>query len=180
MLTQVLFQNQKELKQEISEVLVEAFPPEERPPVAYFFKSLKRKENELFAYYDKETFVGFAFLSRYLDVCYIFFLAVKKEYRHQGFGGQILEMIKDSNKDSVLLICYEEVNPQYPNYLERADRERFYLSHGFKDNKLKTNEYDVIYQTAYIGKRHVTFNEYKKIFVIGFGKEREKYLKEVR
>lgn len=180
MLEKILYQNQAKLKEEITDVLLEAFPEEERPPVNYFFESLKNAANTLVAYFDRDTFIGFAFLSKYQDVCYIFFLAVKKEYRRQGYGGQILENIKQDYQDYVLMIAYEEVNPQYPNYLERVNREKFYLSHGFKNNNLKTNEYGVIYQTAYIGNRQVTFKEYKEIFILGFGKRNENYVKEVK
>ena len=180
MLRQLIYQNQPELKQEITEVFIEAFPEDERPPVNYFFKSLNKASNTLIAYFDQDTFIGFAFLSKYQDVCYIFFLAVKKEYRHQGYGGQILEQIKKENKDYVLLIAFEEVNPQYSNYLERVNREKFYLSHGFIDNQLKTNEYGVTYQTVYIGNHKVSFKEYKEIFLLGFGRKNEKYVKEVK
>ena len=37
---QIIYQNQKDLKKAISEVYLEAFPEEERPPVHYFFKCL--------------------------------------------------------------------------------------------------------------------------------------------
>lgn len=177
---QVIYQNQKELKKQISEVYLEAFPEEERPPVHYFFKCLERKENELVAYFDDETFIGFTFITRYQDICYILFLAVKKEYRHQGYGGQILEIIKRNNKENVILIFYEEVNPQYSNYEERVKREQFYLSHGFIDNNLKTNEYDVIYQSVYLGKHQVDYQTYFIIFELAFGLGRGKGLKQVQ
>lgn len=36
-------------------------------------------------------------------------------------------------------------------------------------NPLKTNEFGVVFQTAYSGKRTVPFEEYQQIFIEGFG-----------
>ena len=178
MLNKILYLDQIDIKREVSSLLESAFPEDERPPTKYFFKSLKKKENKLYAYYLDNTFIGFAFLSFYQDVCYIFFLAVVEEYRHQGFGGQIIEDIKKEYLDLVLLLCYEEVDPKYPNYEERVIRQKFYFSHCFKPNKLKTNEYGVIYETAYIGSHQVDFTSYQEIFVLGFGERNRPYIKE--
>ena len=178
MLNKILYLDQIDIKREVSSLLESAFPEDERPPTKYFFKSLEKKENKLYAYYLDNTFIGFAFLSFYQDVCYIFFLAVVEEYRHQGFGGQIIEDIKKEYSDKVLLLCYEEVDPKYPNYEERVIRQKFYFSHGFKPNKLKTNEYGVIYETAYIGSHQVDFTSYQEIFVLGFGERNRPYIKE--
>ena len=178
MLEKRLYSDQLDIKKDVSCLLESAFPIEERPPTNYFFKSLEKKENKLFAYYLNNTFIGFAFLSFYQDVCYIFFLAVEENKRHQGFGGQILEDIKKEYSELVLLLCYEEVDPKYPNYVERVNRRNFYYSHGFRPNKLKTNEYGVIYETAYIGSHQVDFSSYQEIFVLGFGERNRPYIKE--
>ena len=176
MLRKCLFQGQKAWKNLIVPLYENAFPIDERPPTDYFFASLKKKENNLFLYFDDDSFIGFAFITLYQDVCYLFFLAVSLEKRNQGYGGQILEDIKQTYQDYVILICYEEVNPHYSNYEERVHREQFYLKHGFKDNKMKTNEFGVIYQTAFIGCHQVDFFTYREVFKLGFGEESVKYV----
>lgn len=178
MLEKVLFNEDINIKEDITALLIEAFPINERPPVDYFFMSLKRKENTLIAYYEKDIFIGFSYITIYKDICYIFFLAVKKEYRQKGYGSQIIECLKEDYQDKVLLLCYEEVDQKHDDYNNRLKRENFYKKRGFKDNNLKTNEYGVIFKTAYIGKRKVNFSEYQEIFKLGFGKGSEKYLKE--
>ena len=178
MLKKYEYLDQEDIKKEVSSLLESAFPEDERPPTFYFFKSLEKKENKLFAYYLDNTFIGFSFLSFYQDVCYIFFLAVSSNYRHQGFGGQILEDIKTTYPDLVKLLCFEEVDPKYPNYEERVNRRKFYYSHGFQPNNLKTNEYGVVYETAYIGSHQVDFKSYQEIFVLGFGERNRPYIKE--
>ena len=177
MLVKVLFNNESNIKKDVTNLLVTAFPKKERPPVDYFFMSLKRKENTLIAYYEKDFFIGFSYSTIYKDICYIFFLAVAESYRHQGYGGEIIEDIKKSYPDYVILLCFEELDPKYPNYEERVKRKNFYYSHGFKDNKMKTNEFGVIFETAFIGKHRVDFSTYVEIFVIGFGEFARKHIK---
>lgn len=177
MLTKKQYLGQKEMKEEIASLFESAFPEDERPPVKYFFMSLERKNNNLFAYYHHDEFIGFAYVTIYQDICYLFFLAVSEDKRHQGFGGEILEDIKKSYKDYVILLCYEEIDSKYDNYEERVNRKHFYQSHGFKENNLKTNEYGVIYESAFIGNHQVHFNTYVEIFVLGFGEYSRKHIK---
>ena len=76
------------------------------------------------------------------------------------------------------MLCYEEVDSKYENYEERVSRKNFYLSHGFKNNIIKTNEYGVIYETAYIGSHLVSFSKYLEIFKMVFGPDHDKYVLE--
>ena len=178
MLRKILYQNQEEIKKDVANLLLEAFPEEERPPLDKFFKSLLVKENQLFAYFDHDNFIGFSYITLIKDVCYLFFLAVAPAFRKQGFGGQILDDIKKTYQDYVILIAFEEVDKKYPNYLERVKRREFYLRHGFINNDLKTEEFGVVYETAYIGSHKVSFETYKEVFLLGFGQECEPFVKE--
>ena len=177
MLRKTIYTDQINIKEDVSTLLVEAFPENERPPIDFFFENIKKDNNELIAFYDDNAFIGFTALAFYQDTCYIFFLAVSPTIRHQGYGSQILETIKKDYQDYILLLAYEEVNPKYSNYLERVNREKFYIKHGFINNDLITDEWGVHFQTAYIGKRKVTFEEYQEIFRICFGVDPKKHLK---
>ena len=176
MLRKEIYLDNEKVKKDVSDLYLSAFPKEERPPLNIFLKSLEKKEITLLTFYDENKFIGFAYLAFHEDICSIFFLAVSSSYRHQGYGGQILEIIKRDYKDYVLMLCYEEVDPKYPNYEERVLRKRFYRSHGFLDNKIKTNEYGVIYETAYIGSHLVSFAQYFEIFKLVFGSGHEAYV----
>ena len=179
MLEKVLFNEESNIREDVANLLVTAFPEDERPPVDIFFKNLEinKEHTRLIAYYDNNTFIGFTYLCFYQDVCYIFFLAVSENYRHQGYGGQIIEDIKVSYPEHVILLCFEEIDPKYDNYVERLQRKNFYYSHGFIDNKLKTNEFGVIFETAFIGKHLIDFATYVEIFVIGFGEFARNHIK---
>ena len=154
---------------DIKPLFLSAFPEDERPPAEYFFASFDKETNHLFGFYDGDEFIGFASVILYKDICYIFFLAVSPEKRNQGYGSEIVQILKELYKDYSLLLCYEEVSKKYPDYNIRKIREQFYIKNGFKKNPLKTNEFGVVFQTAVLGNRRVTFEEYKNIFLIGFG-----------
>ena len=170
----------KEIEKDVRPLFEEAFPVDERPPSNIFFSSFLGENNKvLLGFYEKNEFIGFASLIIYKDICYIFFLAVSPTKRNQGWGSQILSYIKEKYQKYVILLCYEEVNEKYENYLERVRREHFYFKNGFKINPLKTNEFGVVFQTATIGKRIVTFDDYKEIFRTGFGEWALAHLKDV-
>ncbi len=179
MLEKVLFNEESNVKEDVANLLVTAFPKDERPPVDIFFHNLSiNKENtRLLAFYIENNFIGFTSLVLYKDICYIFFLAVSPTFQNKGYGTQIINIIKEDYKDYVILLAYEEVDEKYPNYAQRKSREAFYLKRGFKDNGFISEEWGVRFQSAYIGKRRVSFEEYIEIFKIGFNINPKGYLK---
>ena len=172
------YHGEKEIRKDVEPLFVSAFPSDERPPASIYFRSFKNENKKLFAFYDNDAFVGFISIILFEDICYVFFLAVQDEKRNQGYGSEILNTIKELYSDYVILLCYEEVDEKYEDNEKRIKRANFYAKNGFKINPLKTNEFGVIFQTAYIGKRTVSFEEYRQIFEFGFGKWCVKFLKE--
>ena len=169
------------IRKDVEPLFVSAFPTDERPPSDIYFESFKNHNaNILYGFYEDDIFVGFASVVLYKDICYIFFLAIQDELRGQGYGSKTLSMIKEMYQNDVILLCYEEVDKKYKDYENRCKRAGFYHKNGFIDNPLKTNEFGVIFQTAYYGNRTITFEEYQSIFRIGFGDWATKYLKEVK
>lgn len=170
----------KEIEKDVKPLFESAFPIEERPPADVFFSSFNDQNNKvLLGFYDEKAFIGFTSLIIYKDICYIFFLAVSTSKRNKGWGSKILAYIKEKYEKYNILLCYEEVDEQYPNYQERVKREQFYFNNGFKKNPLKTNEFGVVFQTASIGSRIINFDDYKGIFESGFGSWALEYLKQV-
>ena len=166
---QLDYKKHTDISKDIEPLFISAFPSDERPPADIFFKSFDNPNNVLYGFYDNDRFIGFTSVIIYKNICYIFFLAIKDEYRNQGYGSKILSMIKEQYKDYVILLCYEEVDRKYPDYDNRKRREEFYIRNGFNKNLFKTNEFGVVFQTAYIGNHTVSFNDYIEIFKIGFG-----------
>lgn len=172
------YKEHKNIRNDVEPLFISAFPVEERPtPEIYFRNFDMRKENVLLGFYEEEKFIGFASYILYKDICYLFFLAVKDEYRNKGYGSKILEETKKLYSDYTILLCYEEVDRKYEDYEMRLRRSFFYKKNGFVINPLKTYEFGVVFQTVYCGHRTVTFEEYKNIFMTGFGLKDDEFLK---
>ena len=164
------YKEHKEIRKDIEPLFISAFPSNERPSADIYFRGFDEHVNTiLYGFYDEERFIGFASIVLYKDICYIFFLAVSEQYRNQGYGTKILDVIKKEYSNYVILLCYEEVDPKYPDNDIRLRRSLFYKRNGFVINPLKTYEFGVVFQTAIYGKHEVVFEDYKHIFMTGFG-----------
>ena len=177
----IILKHDVSFQKDVSELYLSAFPENERPPLHWFLRCLYScVQNEVFSYYE-DGFIGFAEITIHQDIVYICFLAVTEENRNKGYGSKIISDIKDKYPGYTLLVCFEEVDEKYPDYDNRKRRQNFYIKNGFKENNLKTREGDVIFQSAYCGKRKVTFAEYKILFDQCYGKEAsDTYLREVK
>lgn len=171
------YEENKAIRKDVSKLYVDAFPRNERPPVNMFFRSFHKDSNHLFAFYEKEEFIGFCSTITYKDISYIFFLAVSKNYRQQGYGTEILSHMKKIYKDYVIVLCYEEVDKKYKDYDLREKRRQFYSKNGFQYNGFNTIEFGVNFSTCYYGKHPISFLDYQEIFRLGFGEFALNFLK---
>ena len=171
------FKENKEIRRDIEPLYISAFPEEERPPAFIFFDKCLEKGNELYGVYENNEFIGFTNVLSYKDISYIFFLAVSLDKRNQGYGSKILQSVLNLNKEMTYFLCYEEIDEKYPDNSLRIKRREFYYRNGFKDNKLKTREYGVYYDTCYQGKHLVSFDDYLELMIARYGNRAKKYIK---
>lgn len=175
----VNYKTNQNIKKDIEPLYISSFPEEERPPAEMFFETVKLENDQLFGFYNKSEFVGFANIITYKDIAYLFFLAVSPEKRNQGYGSKILSILKEMYKDKVLTLCYEEIDDSYPDIELRKRRKNFYYRNGFKDNKMKTCEYGVNYETCYIGSHKASFLDYLELYKSIFGERVASIIKEI-
>ena len=86
--------NDKNIRKDVEPLFLSSFPETERPGPDIFFSSFKKESNVLYAFYDKDKFIGFTSLIIYKDIAYIFFLAVSPSLRGKGYGSQIISELK--------------------------------------------------------------------------------------
>ena len=170
--------NHKVLK-DVIPLFIEAFPEDERPPVFIFKRTVKRKSSELLTFYDHDEFVGFSLLTFYKWYAYMYFLAVEKKKRNQGYGGEILKSIFNLFSDTTIFLLHEEIDDKYPDNEMRKRRKTFYLRNGFKENGFKTNEFGVVYDSCYHGPSPVSFEQYFELMRHNVGKIIEHNIKRV-
>ena len=174
------YKDNSSVRKDIEPLYVSAFPENERPPVDMFFETVLIDNDDLLGFYDNNEFIGFTNLITYKDICYLFFFAVKEDKRNQGYGTKILEIIKELYKDKVLTLCYEEIDDKYPDIELRKRRKNFYYRNGFIDNKMKTCEYGVNYESCYIGAHKVSFKDYLGLYRSVFGERVKSIIKEIK
>ena len=119
----------------------EAFPEDERAPFEILLDRASQDKGKFILFYnDVNTFVGMVYLVGGPYFNFIFYLAVVSSFRNQGYGGEILKILKDLYKDKALALNIEPVDKNAPNYAERVRREAFYLRNGFNDLGYQTKD----------------------------------------
>lgn len=168
------------IKSDIEPLYISSFPEEERPPVEMFFSFALKEDNDIYAIYDNNSFIGFTNLLFYKDLCYLFFLAVTPESRNKGYGSQIIKEIFNMYPNKNFILCYDEIDDKYQDNSLRIRRRDFYYRNGFKDNELKTCEYGVRYDTCYYGSHKVSFEDYQGLFIHCYGPQTKKIVKKAK
>ena len=135
------YKSNQNIKKDIEPLYISGFPEEERPPVEMFFSFALKEDNDIYAVYDNNSFIGFTNLLFYKDLCYLFFLAVSPSYRNKGYGSQIIQEVFKNYPDKTFVLCFEEVDDKYSDNQLRKRRRDFYYRNGLKENILKTCEY---------------------------------------
>lgn len=123
--------------QKIYDLNLEAFPEEERIPNEKLLLISKRSCGKVFAFYDKDTFVGFTIgsYSKEYAIYYVWFLAVHKDVRSSGYGSIILDSIQKEYPQTQIVIEIEVLDPESENYEERVRRYEFYARNGFEKSE---------------------------------------------
>ena len=82
----VFLKEHPEIKNDISNLYLSAFPENERPPLDWFYKAVYRyKKNQVIGYYENYEFIGFVYLVFFRKIVYIAFFAVNESKRNQGY-----------------------------------------------------------------------------------------------
>lgn len=116
---------------EIDSLNTEAFPAEERISICDLVHLSRQDDYELLAAYADETFVGFTFLAVCRPSLYLFLLAVKPELRSKGYGGAMLQSIREFFPDCQVVVDIQRTDEACDNLPQRLKRRDFYLTNGF-------------------------------------------------
>lgn len=133
----------KDLK-EIKGIILEAFPPEERPPFRFLIRRTGKPFVDFWGAYDEGRLVGITYVVHSEGAAYLFFLAIANKERGKGYGGALLEMMKEKYAPECLFLALEPLDPKAENYEQRVNRHNFYLRHGLKDMPYQAKEGSVV------------------------------------
>ncbi len=117
----------------VRDLLLRAFPPEERAPMPLLALNAFRRPVRLLAFYDGEVFAGFLNACFTERMVYALFLAVNDEVRSRGYGSRILTWLKEQAGPRPIALEVEPLEDAAPNREQRESRMRFYERNGFCD-----------------------------------------------
>ncbi len=115
---------------EIRHLYETAFPENERRDLEDLIDE-NSEGMEFFAFYDDNDFVAMLSLLSYKDITHIMYLAVKEGYRDHGYGGKILEFLREFKKDQRIIADLERIKPDAENNPQRKRRNDFYIKNGY-------------------------------------------------
>lgn len=121
---------------QIEDLAKETFPPEEYLSPHKLLDMSKENNFDFYAIIDKQEFIGFAAIQIYKDLCYLFFLAIDKKHRANGYGSKTIKLIKEKYPDKNQIVDFEMLDVNAKNYEQRLKRRSFYLNNGYKETGL--------------------------------------------
>lgn len=176
LLIQNIIDNPSDIKH-VKHLFEHAFPKEERPP----FKILYDNHNHtIYTVSNEKEFVGFYDLIIFKDLLYIFFLAIKKKYRGQGYGSKIINHLLQRYKNKKIFLLAEEDGDEYSDNQIRIKRLNFYSKNGLQKSNIIIDEFGVKY--ILLSNKPTSSDEFLKIMRYYIGDElyHSFYLKNVR
>lgn len=164
--------NNRECSKKVIELYNEAFPKDEKIPIWLLKLLARRNKAKFYGIYDNKKFVGLIYNIYYKDIVFVFYLAIDKKTRGQGYGSKVLEYIKQKYSTYRIILSIEQVDLNSNNYEQRIKRKEFYIKNGFRDANYTIKEKGIIYEMLYYSKNYkkVYLQEFQELMKHYFGK----------
>ena len=148
-----------------TELMESAFPKAEQVPVSTLVEYLsKGGQPACFkAFYEGDTFCGFALWAWNDVMTYLGYLAVSPKIRSHGLGTQILNYVKADRHDEKMILEMESLSVEADNSEHRQRRNAFYERNGFHQSGIRASESGVVYDIMCIN-GEPTIDECRSIF----------------
>lgn len=135
---------------EIVDLYLQAFPENERTPLDMLLSD-GEDGKDLLAFYNDNTFCGFAQLLTNWDLTHILYFAILEPLRGQGFGGKCLQTICQFKHGNRVIADIERPDVAAENIDQRQQRKQFYLRNGFKETQVRYNWHGEAYEILSAG-----------------------------
>lgn len=125
----------KNLLTQFEEVYNDAFPANERQPLRVILDRINHKKETLLAAFINVELVAFALLFelQYTEYYLLDYLAIKKDHRRKGLGGEMLNKVKDFSFEKNRKVLMEVDHPgNLGKENQNLNRIRFYQKYGAK------------------------------------------------
>ncbi len=126
-----------------------AFPDDERADFKFLLNG-RYPNYELFAITKENVFLGFIFVTKFKNIAYVVYFAIKKEFRNCGYGSLALSLLKEKFKDCAIMLSIEK-----PASEIQKRRLRFYQKNNFVVTGFELKSNNVNFQVLCCGKYNV-------------------------
>ena len=139
-----------------------SFPPEEQAP--FWMLAVKQycADVDFLSIYAGKQWAGFFYIVNHKNLSYIFYFAIRPEFRNQGIGSQALQRLQKFYHGRKLFLGIEQPDILKADYEKRISRNYFYLNNHFQDLHRRVQEASVIYDLLGIG-GNVSPEEYQAL-----------------
>lgn len=165
----------------VKKLYKEAFPKNERIPI-FVLKFLSKKgKADFFEIYDDTKFVGIMYNVYYKDIVFVFYLAIDNQFRGQGYGSKVLDLIKERHSENRIILNIEQINEKFSNNKQRIKRKEFYEKNDFKSLNFFVKEGNEYYEMLCYNKYNlkVTKEDYENLIENFLGKFLYKIYKKI-
>lgn len=111
----------------------EAFPDYERMSMEETFAFAADTDTDILGIYSETAAVGFAVLLKNEECAYLYYIAIDRNMRSKGYGGEALKRIIEMYPHLQIILDFEEIDITAKNIAQRQRRKAFYLKNGFKE-----------------------------------------------
>ncbi|MBS6196276.1 MAG: GNAT family N-acetyltransferase [Clostridiales bacterium] len=137
----------------INELYISAFPNKERRPLMPLLQD-HTGHGEVLAFWDENTFCGFACLLNCGEISHIIYFAIEEELRGKGYGTAVLSAIAERKAGKRIIVDIEAENKQGVDYSKRHKRKRFYLHNGFLETNVayewRNESYEILSRGGFL------------------------------
>lgn len=99
---------------DVDRLAKEAFPPEEYLAPGTLVDMAQADNFDFWALTDQGAFVGFMAVQTFVDLAYLFFLAIDPDARSKGYGSRAIETLKAAYPGKKQVVDFEMIDPSAP------------------------------------------------------------------
>ena len=148
---------------------IEAFPRDERAPYKRLIMNYRKGNADFVAIRDDDETIGMIYTIIHKDLAYVFYFALKPQYRYQGKGTKVLELMRERYRDRRLFLAVERLDEPCDNLEDRIKRHDFYAKNGYIDLDYRLYERPLYYDVMSHGGVDIAPEEYHEMMVVWGG-----------
>lgn len=116
-----------------TELIKEAFPHDEYLTEELLLKLSAKEGFDYWALLDEDKYVGFMVIKTYENMAFLFYFAIEKPHRSNGYGTRAIKTLKSLYPKKIQTVDLEKQDDSADNSEQRERRRDFYFRNGYKE-----------------------------------------------